>query len=100
MSEEWGQYANSKAYATYDPVVETVVGKLRSRSEVGIKKYGATLDDNNIDDYLNHLQEELLDSVNYIQKQMNIRKHIKEIIDTSIDDNDIGRKVRNWLGIK
>ena len=51
-----------------DPVVERVVKKLRDRSTVGIEKYGTTLEDNNRDDFLNHLQEELMDGCNYIEK--------------------------------
>lgn len=51
-----------------DPIVESVREKLRQRSSVGIKKYGTTLADNNTDDFLLHLQEELLDAVLYIEK--------------------------------
>ena len=51
-----------------DPIVKQVTDKFKSRSEVGIKKYGTTLEDNNTDDFLNHLQEELMDAVLYIQK--------------------------------
>lgn len=51
-----------------DPIVQRVVEKFQSRSEVGIKKYGATLEENNTDDFLKHLQEELMDAVNYIEK--------------------------------
>lgn len=51
-----------------DKIVEEVVNKFQTRSEVGIKKYGTTLEDNNSDDFLNHLQEELMDAILYIQK--------------------------------
>ena len=51
-----------------DRIVEGVIEKFRSRSEVGIKKYGTTLADNNTDDFLNHLQEELMDAILYIEK--------------------------------
>jgi|TARA_R110002167_G_scaffold21382_4_gene77775 hypothetical protein len=53
-----------------DPVVERVVDKFKQRSDVGYKKYGVTLDDDpsKIVDWLNHLQEELMDAVLYIQK--------------------------------
>tara|TARA_Y100000758_G_C16064082_1_gene425614 strand:+ start:154 stop:375 length:222 start_codon:yes stop_codon:yes gene_type:complete len=53
-----------------DEIVERVVRKIRERSGVGIKKYNTTLFDNNSDDFLKHLQEELMDSVNYIEKLM------------------------------
>lgn len=55
-----------------DPVIEQVVERIKSRSAVGIEKYGTTLEENNTDDFLNHLQEEMMDSVNYIQKIRNI----------------------------
>jgi len=51
-----------------DKIVEQVIDKYRQRSEVGIKKYGTTLEDNNSDNYLKHLQEELMDASLYIEK--------------------------------
>ncbi len=56
-----------------DPIVKQVTDKFKSRSEVGIKKYGTTLQDNNTDDFLNHLQEELMDAILYIEKLKSIR---------------------------
>ena len=52
----------------FDPIVESVIGEFRERSEVGIKKYGTTLAENNTDDFLQHLKEELMDAVLYIKK--------------------------------
>lgn len=53
-----------------DPVVERVVDKFVSRSDVGFAKYGITLEDDksNIFAWVNHLQEELMDAVLYLQK--------------------------------
>jgi hypothetical protein len=53
-----------------DPVVERVVNSFVSRSNVGWKKYGITLDSDPQDVlvWLNHLQEELMDAVLYLQK--------------------------------
>lgn len=51
-----------------DKIVKQVVDKFEQRSEIGIKKYGTTLDQNNTDDFLNHLQEELMDAILYIEK--------------------------------
>ena len=53
-----------------DPVVERVVDKFVSRSDVGFAKYGVTLEDDksNIFQWVNHLQEELMDAANYIEK--------------------------------
>ena len=53
-----------------DPVVERVVDKFVGRSDVGYKKYGVTLeeDPSKMLEWLNHLQEELMDAVLYLQK--------------------------------
>ena len=53
-----------------DPVVERVCRKFQDRSDVGFKKYGVTLEDDpsEIIEWLNHLQEELMDAVLYLQK--------------------------------
>jgi len=53
-----------------DQIVESVVSKYEERSNVGIHKYGTTLHDNNLslDEWLNHLQQELMDATLYIEK--------------------------------
>lgn len=53
-----------------DIIVERVIEKFRNRSEVWIKKYWTTLEDNNTDDFLKHLQEELADWILYVEKLM------------------------------
>ena len=53
-----------------DPVVERVVDKFVGRSDVGFEKYGVTLEDDSSDMFawLEHLQEEMMDAVLYLQK--------------------------------
>ena len=53
-----------------DPVVERVVDKFISRSDVGYEKYKVTLNDDpsNIFAWINHMQEELMDATLYLQK--------------------------------
>ena len=53
-----------------DPVVENVVDKFVSRSDVGFAKYGKTLrdDPSDVHTWLNHFQEELMDAVLYVQR--------------------------------
>ena len=64
---------NKKTIKFRDPVVERVVDKFVSRSDVGFKKYGTTLDDERtmgmkgLVKYLTDVQEELMDAVLYIQ---------------------------------
>lgn len=52
-----------------DNVIKNVVNKIVGRSDVGYEKYGTTLadDDQSLDARLQHLQEELMDAVNYIE---------------------------------
>ena len=53
-----------------DKIIERVINKIKSRSDIGYKKYGVTLkdDDQPLHVWLTHLQEELMDAVNYIEK--------------------------------
>ena len=53
-----------------DIIIEKVIEKIRSRSDVGFKKYGVTLeqDDQPLDKWLTDIQEELMDAINYIEK--------------------------------
>ena len=51
-----------------DYIVSSVINKFKSRSDVGIKKYGTTLDQNNTDDFLSHAMEESMDFILYLQK--------------------------------
>ena len=53
-----------------DPVVRRVCQKFVGRSNVGYEKYGVTLEDDPSEmlTWLNHLQEELMDAVLYLQK--------------------------------
>jgi hypothetical protein len=61
---------NIKEITFRDPVVEKVVDKFVGRSDVGFEKYGVTLrdDPSKMFAWLNHLQEELMDAVLYLQK--------------------------------
>jgi hypothetical protein len=53
-----------------DSIVESVIERYKERSEVGFKKYGTNMDrkDLDIQQWLSHLQEELMDATIYIQK--------------------------------
>lgn len=52
-----------------DMIVESVRKKLLMRTSAGIAKYGTTLERSELNelDWLNHLQEELMDAVNYLE---------------------------------
>ena len=53
-----------------DSIVASVVASFKQRSEIGIKKYGVTLDrtDLGLLDWVQHTQEELMDAVLYLEK--------------------------------
>ena len=59
-----------------DEIIERVIKKIKSRSEAGFKKYGVTLKDDYqpLGKWLTHIQEELMDAVNYIEK-------VKQVLD-------------------
>lgn len=63
-------YPNYKSISKIDSFVEAVKLKYDKRSERGMEKYGTNLEreDLDISEWLNHLQEELMDATLYIEK--------------------------------
>jgi len=59
-----------------DKVVLSVMAKYAERSATGLKKYGTTLDreDLTLDQWITHLQEELMDATLYLSR---IKKEIE-----------------------
>jgi hypothetical protein len=53
-----------------DTIVESVIKQFKDRSDVGIAKYGVTLNREDLStlEWLKHLQEELMDATLYIEK--------------------------------
>ena len=53
-----------------DVYVQLVKAKFEQRSQTGIKKYNTTLerDDLDLQEWLNHLQEELMDATLYVER--------------------------------
>jgi len=80
-----------------DKIVQQVVDKYATRSAVGYMKYGTTLDDNSKDNYLKHLQEELMDATLYIEKLLDMNREITKLVKTSINDEDLGMKIRKLV---
>ena len=70
-----------KTNKNVDKTVEAVIDKFQKRSEVGIKKYGVTLDreDLDLEDWLIHFQEEMQDGILYLERAL------KEIRDNKKD---------------
>ena len=53
-----------------DTVVQSVIAKFAERSKIGIEKYGTTLDRDDLHtlEWVNHMQEELMDAILYLEK--------------------------------
>jgi hypothetical protein len=71
-----------------DSIVESVIKQFKDRSNVGIAKYGVTLDRNDLSliEWLEHTKQEQMDSVLYLEKA--IKELRKQSIMTS--DEQIG----------
>lgn len=67
-----------RSISTTDPIVEQVKDFFDKRSQVGIKKYGTTLYENNKDNFLDHLREELHDAILYLTKLKNDEEEKEE----------------------
>jgi hypothetical protein len=80
-----------------DQIVLEVIEKYAQRSEVGIAKYGTTLETNNHDNYLKHLQEELMDATLYLQKLISQNKEITKLVRDHSNDAELGHKIRNLV---
>jgi len=80
-----------------DQIVLEVIEKYAQRSEIGIAKYGTTLETNNKDNYLKHLQEELMDATLYLQKLMTLDKEITKLVRDHSNDTELGMKIRNLV---
>jgi len=68
---------NNKINET-DSIVKKTIDEFLERAEMGKKKYGVSLDrDDLIDiDYLIHMKEEMMDAVLYINKFLNLQKNM------------------------
>ena len=80
-----------------DQIVEQVVRKYQGRSEVGIRKYQTTLQENNKDDYFKHLQEELMDATLYIEKMMTMQRKITDLVREHPNNAELGYLIRKLV---
>lgn len=77
-----------------DNITVSVMEDLKLRADRGVQKYSTTLEENNHDDFLNHLYEELLDAAQYIKKEIVVRKNIQQLIRENSNDADLGKQIR------
>ena len=68
------EFIKDLLYMTPDETVRGVLKRFNARSLAGIEKYSTTLDRNDLTrlEWLQHLQDELMDAVLYIEKLKNI----------------------------
>lgn len=61
-------------------IEERVSEKLLSRAETGFSKYGVTMEREDLshDEWLVHLQEELLDGAVYIEKLLDVLRNLNK----------------------
>lgn len=88
-----------------DPVVERVVEKFVSRSDIGYAKYGNTLHDERtkkmkgLYKYLNDVQEELMDAILYLQAAKEDIQDLTEqalLLRIEVDHEDITDKGHHY----
>ena len=74
-----------------DSIVTKVVNRFKDRAEVGFNKYGTDMDrkDLNIQDWIQHLQDELHDAYLYSEKL--------KIEHSSIQANEIKTLMNEWV---
>ena len=76
---------------TRDIIIDRVIKKIKSRSDVGFKKYGVTLKDDYqpLGKWLTHIQEELMDAVNYIEKLKSVlADELQEVLLKDYNEKD------------
>lgn len=71
-----------------------VIEKIKQRQEVGMKKYGMSVKDNpaGILEWLNHLQEELLDASIYIEK---LKDEISNLVEAPVSPKVLTEEEQN-----
>ena len=82
---------SKRGYDFRDPIIQKVVEKFISRSDVGFDKYKVTLDEDSksINEWLNNIQEEWMDAVNYIEKLKSVlADELQEVLLKNYNEKD------------
>ena len=82
-----------------DSIVNSVVNRFKERSEVGITKYGTTMDRKDLStlEWMIHFREELMDGLLYLERV--IKDTQKEnIIDIMKSDEELGLYANTFSG--
>lgn len=67
-------------------IEESVVEKIRMRSLIGESKYGVTMERNDLDveEWLIHLQEEVMDAAVYIEKLLHEMRTLRALYEDAL----------------
>ena len=82
-----------------DKYVQAVKQKFEERSQTGIRKYNTTLERTDLSflEWLEHLQEELMDATLYLEKLLTLDKEVRILCMKHQDDNQLGEAVRKLV---
>jgi len=80
-----------------DIIVDQVINKFEERSSIGVAKYQTTLELNNHDNYMEHLQEELMDATLYLEKYMSLNKELTRLVKRHPNDAELGMAIRKLV---
>lgn len=90
-----------------DSIVVSVISKFQQRSEIGQRKYGTTLDRTDLSflEWANHMQEELMDAILYLEKMKKTsnepaKRKCTSCNETGIDTFDPSQECRVCHGKK
>lgn len=100
-----GQIPNQLFYEFYiekpkDANTISVMEDLKRRADLGFKKYGTTLKDNNHQNMLQHAYEEALDLAQYLKKEITTLNVIQELVKSHPNNQELGELVREKYGPK
>lgn len=73
-SEQVGQQCPRNTGDNMSRIEDEVCKKIQQRAEIGKKKYGVTMEEEvlSIREWLNHLQQELMDASVYVEKLLEL----------------------------
>jgi len=92
------QYEEDYIQKPKDSVTVSVMEDLKVRADRGVQKYTTTLEENNHDNFLQHLYEELLDAAQYVKKEITVQETIHDLIKQFGNDSELGAQVRKIYG--
>ena len=82
-----------------DSIVNSVVNRFKERSEVGIAKYGTTMDRKDLStlEWMIHFREELMDGLLYLERVIQDTQK-ENIIDIMKSDEELGLYANTFSG--